>query len=70
MKDTGVAIILAAGLVSAAIFLKPLGNSGADKARYSAFQSPGGIARLDTRTGEVIECYGGRCVVIIEAAKR
>lgn len=55
MREVAGAILLAGGLIAAAIWFKPT----APKFDMAVEQS--GIVRLNVHTGEIINCYDGDC---------
>jgi hypothetical protein len=54
------AIVIAGGLVALAIYFRP------SPPRYQAAVGDGRIVRIDTRSGSVIACEGGRCYRVLQ----
>jgi hypothetical protein len=59
------AIFAAAVIISATIYFKPQ----EPQARYQVAASNSAVARLDTRTGEVVVCSGGACVIMAKGGE-
>ncbi|MEA3012870.1 MAG: hypothetical protein QOD42_1415 [Sphingomonadales bacterium] len=53
------AIVIAGGLIALAIYFRP------SPPRYQAAVGDGRVVRVDTRSGSVIACEGGRCYRIL-----
>ena len=65
MRRMAVAVAVAGGAIALAIFAgRPT------PARYDAFATPTGIVRIDTRSGKMIACEGGRCMTVLERHQR
>lgn len=60
----GLAILVAAALLAAAIYFQP--TTG----RFAMDRNEFGTARLDTQTGELVHCNQGRCQVLIAEGER
>jgi hypothetical protein len=64
MRRVATAIIIAGGAIALAIYARP------GPPRYQAFASGAGIVRVDTRSGTVIGCDGGRCMILLQHGQR
>lgn len=53
------AIVIAGGLIALAIYFRP------SPPRYQTAVGDGRIVRIDTRSGSVIACEGGRCYRVL-----
>ncbi len=60
MRRMAAALVIAGGVVALAIYARP------GPPRYDAFATPTGIVRIDTRSGKMIACDGGRCMTVLE----
>ena len=54
------AIVISAALIALAIYARPA------PPRFQIQATPGGIVRIDTRSGTVIGCEGGRCMHLLK----
>ena len=64
MRRMAAALLIAGGLIAIAIYARP------GPPRYDAFATPTGIVRIDTKSGKMIACDGGRCMTVLERHQR
>ena len=58
------AIVIGAGVIALAIYARP------GPPRFQVQATPGGIVRIDTRSGTVIGCEGGRCTHLLKRGQK
>jgi hypothetical protein len=64
MRRMAAALVIAGGVIALAIYVRP------GPPRYDAIATPTGIVRIDTRSGKMIACEGGRCMTVLERHQR
>lgn len=58
------ALVIAAGILSVAIYARPA------PPRFEAIAADGRLYRVDTRTGTVLACDGNRCSTVVKRGQR
>ena len=57
-------LVIAAAIIGLAIYARP------SPPRYQAVAADGRIVRIDTRSGTIIACEGGRCATVLRRGQR
>ena len=64
VRRIATAIVIAAALVALAIYARP------GPPRFQMEATPGGVLRIDTRSGTIIGCDGGSCRTLLKRGQK